>query len=651
MEGREAFWNISGAGWMYLLTLIALLFFFYGIYKHLNFWRKGDRVKDHHPFLLRLRFFLSQAFLQRRIFRKPYNGVMHLFIFWGCLILFFGTLLLAIQNDLLGPIFGLSFLHGNFYMIYSFALDLFGLLALVGTGMALIRRYFLKKDLRRKHWADSLALWLLFFILVTGFAMEWIRIGVAEVAVERSYPLVSQIPGLFQGVSHPEMLRGVHRIFWWVHLFLALILIAMIPYTKLFHMLSTSFLTLSRVPEVKGALTPVFLEPLQIKEDRLTHLSRHQLIGLDACTQCQRCEETCPVTMTNERFSPLKILQELKRGLYGSKNNLNLLKETESLERVWECLTCRYCEGQCPVSLEIIDKVIEVRRHRVMEVARFPAEIKSVFRTLETFADPWAMGQSFREDWIQGEKSKKHLRNGNGFLVWVGCQSAFHERNKRTASSFTKLLDALDIDYFLLGKGEVCCGDLARRTGNEYLSRNLILKNIETFHKYGVQKIVTLCPHCFHVIKEEYPHWGGRFEVMPHSEFIAGLIAEGMLSVPDRTDRLVTYHDSCYLGRYHGQFDPPRAILKQILKGDLIEMEKNRSDSLCCGAGGGSFWLRGNSGEKINRGRLEEIRDKRVQVICTSCPYCLVMFEEAIRNTGNTDLAVMDLVEFINLPE
>jgi Fe-S oxidoreductase len=485
---------------------------------------------------------------------------------------------------------------------------------------------------------------------VTGFVIEWIRIGVAEVAVERSYPLVSQIARIFQGVSNPEMFKGLHRIFWWIHLILALILIAMIPFTKLFHMISTSFLTLSRVPELKGALPPVFLEPLQIKGDRLTHLYRHQLIGLDACTQCQRCEETCPVTMTNERFSPLKILQELRRGLYGSKNNLNLLKETESLERVWECLTCRYCEEQCPISLEIVDKIIEVRRHRVMEVARFPAEIKSVFRTLETFEDPWAMGQSFREDWIQGEKSKKHLRTGNGFLVWVGCQSAFHERSKRTASSFTKLLDALDIDYFFLGKEEVCCGDLARRTGNEYLSRNLILKNIETFQKYGVQKVVTLCPHCFHVIKEEYPHWGGKFEVIHYTELIEDLIKQGKLPAGKDLDRAVTYHDSCYLGRYHGQFEGPRSILKKILTGELVEMKKNRRDSLCCGAGGGSFWLRGNSGEKINEGRLKEIRDKKVQVICTSCPYCLVMFEEAIRNTATTDLAVMDIVELINLP-
>jgi Fe-S oxidoreductase/nitrate reductase gamma subunit len=650
MEGREIFWNISGPGWMYLLTLIALLFFFYGIYRHVSFWRKGDRVGGHYPFLPRLRSFLAQAFLQRRILRKPYPGLMHLFVFWGCLILFLGTLLLAIQYDLLGPIFGLSFLRGYFYMIYSFSLDLFGLFALIGTGMALVRRYFFQKNPETKHWSDSFALWSLFFILVTGFVIEWIRIGVAEVAAERSYPLVSQIASLFQGVPNPEMLKGLHRILWWIHLILALILIAMIPFTKLFHMVSTSLLMLSRAPEFKGALTPVFLEPLQIKRDRLTHLYRHQLIGLDACTQCQRCEETCPITVTKEGFSPMKVMEELRGGLRGSKNDLNLLEDTESLGRVWECLTCRSCEEQCPISLEIVEKVVEVRRHRVMAVARFPTEIKSVFRNLETFEDPWAMGKSFREDWIQGEKTKKRLRSGNGFLVWIGCQSAFHERSKRIASSFTKLLDALDIDYFLLGKEEICCGDLARRTGNEYLSRNLILKNIEIFKKYGVQKIVTLCPHCFHVIKEEYPHWGGRFEVMHHSEFIAGLMEEGRLSVRDRLDRLVTCHDSCYLGRYHGQFDSPRFTLKQILKGELIEMEKNRGDSLCCGAGGGNFWLRGNSGEKINEGRLKEIRDKKVQVICTSCPYCLVMFEEAIRNTATTDLAVMDLVELINLP-
>jgi Fe-S oxidoreductase len=195
----------------------------------------------------------------------------------------------------------------------------------------------------------------------------------------------------------------------------------------------------------------------------------------------------------------------------------------------------------------------------------------------------------------------------------------------------------------------MCCGDLARRTGNEYLCRSLILKNIETFQKYGVEKIVTLCPHCFHSLKEEYPYWDGRFEVIHYTGLIADLIKEGKLSVQNRLDRVVTYHDSCYLGRYHGQYDGPRSILKKILKGELIEMEKNGATSLCCGAGGGSFWLRGNTGEKINGPRLNEIREKKVQVICTSCPYCLVMFEEAMRNKEAKDVVAMDLIEMLDL--
>jgi len=215
------------------------------------------------------------------------------------------------------------------------------------------------------------------------------------------------------------------------------------------------------------------------------------------------------------------------------------------------------------------------------------------------------------------------------------------------ASSFVKLLDMLNVNYFLLGKEEGCCGDLARRVGNEYICRKLILKNIETFQRYGVQKIVTLCPHCFHVIKEEYPHWGGRFEVIHYTELIAGLIKEGRLHLSNHIDRVVTYHDPCYIGRYHGQFETPRFILNHILKGGLVEMKKNRAESICCGAGGGSFWLRGNPGERINGARLREAKEKEIQIICSSCPYCLVMFEEAIRNSEATGFAAMDLIELI----
>ena len=649
MEGREIFWNIHYATGMYVLALVALLFFFHGLYSHWRFWMKGDRRLEKLPVVTALKAFLSQAFFQKRILQETYSGLMHLFIFWGCLVLFLGTILLAIDYDLLGPLFGLTLLHGPFYLIYSFALDLFGLVALLGIGMALIRRYFLQKNRTIKRWPDGITLWILFLVLITGFFIESLRIVVTGMVSEWWSPigfsLASPLRVLF-GLDH---LRLVHAILWSGHLILALVLIAIIPYTRLFHMVSASFLMLSRTSALKGTLEPVFSEPLEVRPDRLVRFPRHHLIGLDACTQCGRCEEICPINGEQEGFSPMKIMEELKKGLWGSNNDLSILKETGAIARVWECLTCRSCEAQCPISLELMGKIIELRRNRVMAVAHFPTEIKSIFRNLETFGDPWGMGGFFREDWILEETVRNRLRNGKGLLVWIGCQSTFHERSKKVTWSFMKLLDALNVEYFLLGKEEMCCGDLARRTGNEYLCRSLILKNIETFQKYGVEKIVTLCPHCFHSLKEEYPYWGGRFEVIHYTELIADLIKEGKLSVQNRLDRVVTYHDSCYLGRYHSQYDGPRSILKKIMKGELLEMEKNRATSLCCGAGGGSFWLRGNTGEKINGPRLNEIREKKVQVICTSCPYCLVMFEEATRNKEAKDGIAMDLIELLDL--
>lgn len=261
MESREIFWNINQPAWMYILTLIALLFFFYGFYNHVKFWRKGDRMGGHLSFFLRFKSFLSQVLLQRRILRKLYPGLMHIFIFWGCFVLFLGTILLAIQFDLLGPVFGLSFLHGSFYFTYSFILDLFGLFALIGTVMALIRRYFFQKNCAIKQWQDCLALWLLFFVLVTGFATESLRIAVTGVDWERLSPIGFSLASLMQGLFGVERLKAFHIVLWWGHLILALVLIAMIPYTKFFHMVSTSFLMLSNAPRLKGSLAPVFLEP------------------------------------------------------------------------------------------------------------------------------------------------------------------------------------------------------------------------------------------------------------------------------------------------------------------------------------------------------------------------------------------------------
>lgn len=633
---------------MYILTLVALLVFFYGLHSHWRFWKKGDRRLEKLPWIAALKAFVSQAFFQRRILQETYSGLMHLFIFWGCLVLLVGTVLLAIHYDLLRPLFGLTLLHGSFYLIYSLFLDLFGLVALLGVGMALIRRYFLQKNRAAKQWTDGMTLWILFLVLITGFSVESTRMVVTGMVSEWWSPIGLPLASLFRVLFGVGPLRLAHAILWWGHLVLALVLIAVIPYTRLFHMVSASFLMLSRTPGPKGRLEPVFSEPLQVRPDRLIRFPRHYLIGLDACTRCGRCEEICPIHAEQEGFSPMKITEELKKGLWTSDNNVSLLKETGAIAKVWECLTCGSCEDRCPVSLELIGKIVELRRTQVMAVAHFPPEIKSIFRNLETFGDPWGMGTFFREDWIIEEAARGRLRNGKGLLVWIGCQSTFHERSKKVAWSFVNLLDALNVEYFLLGNEEMCCGDLARRTGNEYLCRSLILKNIETFQKYGVKKIVTLCPHCFHSLQGEYPHWGGRFEVTHYTGLIADLIREGKLSIRNHLDRVVTYHDSCYLGRYHGQYDDPRFILKKIVKGEILEMEKNRTTSLCCGAGGGSFWLRGNTGEKINGPRLDEIREKNVQLICTSCPYCLVMFDEAIRNKEAKDVAAMDLIELLD---
>ncbi len=560
--GREVFWNIDRPEWMYVFTLAALLIFFYGVYRRFLFWRRGRRTVPRPGALFR-RFpsFLSQVFLQVRILQRPSSGLWHLFLFWGFLILFMGTLLLALDYDVLEKFVGISLLRGTFYRLYSLFLDVFGVLAFVGIGGILICRYFFRTR-RIAGWPDDLVLWFFFAVLATGFATESLRIAAQPDSREWYSPAGFVLASFFRGIG-PAGLEAGHAFLWWGHLLLSLGMIALIPYTRLFHLFSAPLFLLSGVGDKRGVLAPVFSEPFSLPLERLARFPRHSLLALETCTACGRCEEVCPVALPEDGFSPMRLMHELKGQLRSGKS-LDSLEESGSIGGIWECLTCLSCEERCPVGLTVPDHVVEMRRNRMLAFCRFPAEIAPLLRNLETFGDPFGAGRFAREDWIQDEKTRKKLKGGAGLLVWIGCQSAFHDRSRRVAGSFCKLLERLRIDFTLLGRKETCCGDLPRRLGGEYLFRTLALENIRTFEKQGIQRIVTLCPHCFHIFKEEYPPWGG--EVLHYTQFLAELKEKGLLPVGNPVDRKVAYHDSCYLGRYHHLYAEPRSVFKGLLK-------------------------------------------------------------------------------------
>ncbi len=671
---RELYWNIQGEWLVYPLFVLTLAIFGYGIYQRYSLWKIGQSANRNDQKGTRLKSAFNYILTHRKILREGQPGIMHFLIFWGMLVLVLGTTVVALRADV-----GIDIMYGNFYLYFmSLGLDLFGFGVLIGLLIAIVRRYVQKADgLDNKP--DDLTILLIFTaIIITGLLTEGLRIAATKDPWAAWSPIGNVLSMLFSGMSVSAM-QATHQILWWSHLFLAFGFIAYLPYSKLIHIVTSPLNIYFRSLEPKGVLSYINMEDEDAETfgvAKLEELTWKDLLDTDACVRCGRCQNNCPAYLSGKPLSPKALIQDLKSHLNekgkvildnkqatvqkGVQHNeaaagneavneileKTLVGDVVSEDTLWPCTTCRSCMEQCPVMVEHVPKVIELRRNQVLMESNFPAEAQIAFRNMENNGNPWGIGWQTRADWAKdlGVKTIDEEPDVE-YLYWPGCSGAFDARNRKVSTALVKLLRAADIKFAILGNEEKCCGDSARRLGNEYLYYSLAQENIETMKGYGIKKIITQCPHCFNTLKNDYPQLGGNFEVIHHSELLADLIKQGKLTPKQPLQATVTYHDSCYLGRYNDIFSQPREIL-QAVGAKVVEMDRSHEKSFCCGAGGGRMWLEEHLGQRINEMRTEQAIASSAGVVGTACPFCLTMISDGIK-VKEVEVKALDLAEIL----
>jgi Fe-S oxidoreductase len=666
---RQLYWNIHGKGIMYLFALISVVIFIRGCYKKLWAWQQGHKISYDH-FNLRFKVFLSALVKHDEgIFRGTFRRFMHLGVFYGFVILTIGTSVIAIQDH-----FGIPLFYGNKYLVLSLLMDLFGLMAMVGIGMAAYKRYIDKPDHEDYTLDDAALLILVFLILFTGFIVEGLRIYSTQDPWAWWSPvglLFSAVVSIF-GLSLRSILF-VHAALWYLHMSLAFGFIAYIPYSKLFHMFASSLNIFLRPFSPIGGLSPVDIivsDEKTIGAARLEDFSKKQLLELDACISCGRCQKGCPAYMSGNPLSPRVLVQTLKRHSKAKASFFRSRREAVnsvipgnviSKETLWSCTTCGLCEDKCPIIIEHIKRIVDLRRSLSAENSNYPPMIQKVFKSISEVGNPWGIRFDAADDSNGSYSSNSPLcwapeiqapllsvKKETHVLYWLGCFGSYESRNQKVTQTMFKIFEKAGIDYAVLGSEEKCCGDSVRRLGNEKLFQQLARETIRTLDRYSFKTIVTCCPHCFNTLKNDYPQLGGLYQVKHHSEYLLELIVSGQLTLKEAeaNNRKVTYHDPCYLGRYNSIYEEPRKILTSIPGLEFVEMKNNRARAFCCGAGGGRIWQDNITEQRISKLLVKKGLRAEPDILVSACSMCLTTLTDAISDLG-ADIENKDIAEIV----
>ena len=634
-------------GWLpfYALIAVALVLFAHRVSFLVRLALRGQPTVrwDHVPTRLGnvIVFVLGQA---RLIGGDFWPGLMHATIFWGFIILTLGTIEFFGKGVV--ESFALPMLSNTAgYLILE---DLFSVAVIAALAYAAFRRLVTKPRRLTLSPEGLVILLLIFGLMVTDLTADAGRILLAPAPSDHWQFAGAAVAAAFGGLPHGAV-EALFHVSWWLHAALLLSFLVWLPYSKHFHVLGAPFNVFFAPLTPKGRSRTVDLENAEtFGVGALTELTWKDLFDLYNCTECGRCTSRCPANMSGKQLDPKMLILNLQEHLLESGPKLlgqasNGAGEQGAGEHpmvggvitdnvLWACTTCRWCVDACPVFIEHVPKIVDMRRWLVLTESRFPAELQPAFRNLETNGNPWQMSWQTRTAWAEdlGVRLMSDVNEAE-YLYWVGCYGCFDERNKKVARAFVKLLQAAQVDFAILGNEEKCTGEPARRLGHEYLYQTLAQGNIETLKRYRFQTIVTACPHCFNTIRNEYPDFDGHFRVIHHSQLLDDLVRAGRLRVAQDGHERITYHDACNLGRYNDVYDEPRRVLASTTRTELAEMRLNRSRGFCCGGGGGRVWMEEQEGRRVNQLRVEQAMEVNPDILASACPFCLTMFEDGVK--------------------
>lgn len=609
----------------------------------------------------RFKRILLDVFLQNSVRKhKPIVGWAHSLIFWGFITITIGTMDMIVGALL--PSLSMKSIVPSFHGKYLFISDIAILGVTLACCFALYRRFVLKPSYLTNG-VD--AKFILFFTI--GLMLSLLGLNIFHHAYDPTNFnefFVSSDLARFLGIlslDESTLFFGT-EFFYWLHLLMILIFLVYIPHSKHLHIVTAiPNLFFSRVTDARP-LEKTDFEDENLKNygaSNVKQLSWKSILDVYTCTECGRCEEVCPATNTGKPLSPKKIINDLRAELM--KNSKKILSKDENIDAfvqeggeispdvIWSCTTCRACESMCPIGIEQITPIIEARRNLVQMESKFPKELQTVFKNLETNYTPWAFPHSSRADWCKdlGVKEMSEYPNAE-VLYYVGCAGSFDDRAKKVATAIVKLLKIANVDFAILGKEEKCNGDPARRAGNEYMAQMLIKDQVEVLNKYKPRKILAACPHCFNALKNDYPAFGAQYDVVHHSKFLLDLVSEKKIPLEkSENSARITYHDSCYLGRWNGIYEAPRELLKEVgVK--INEVARSKESGFCCGAGGARMFMEENIGKKVNVDRVEEMLEKEPNVIAANCPFCATMLSDGLKSKDKQETVVVkDIAEIL----